>query len=235
VGVDWAGEMVSRVNGNITLEEYLEKNVWGPLGMKNMTFHPASTPAVLEKLMDMTVRDCGLNMFGGAENPDAKVLHTDDKVWDLKTKHCHGGAGGYGSLIEYQKLLQSLCANDGKVLKPATVDDMFKPQLTDAARASLAAIRAIPELNQAFIGMPQEVRADFGIGGMMNLDAYPGRKAGSLAWGGYPNLLWWIDRVEGMNGILGTQICPPGDAKVNAWSNAWAEEICKRAAAKGRL
>jgi CubicO group peptidase (beta-lactamase class C family) len=62
VGVDWAGEMVSRVNGNITLEAYLEQNVWGPLGMKSMTFHPATTRAVMDKLVDMSQRDCAITV-----------------------------------------------------------------------------------------------------------------------------------------------------------------------------
>jgi CubicO group peptidase (beta-lactamase class C family) len=88
VGIDWAGEMVSRVNGNISLEAYLDQNVWGPLGMKNMTFHPATNPAVLEKLVDMSQRNCGVTVFGTAENPDAKVVYTDDTLWDLNTKHC---------------------------------------------------------------------------------------------------------------------------------------------------
>lgn len=191
VGIDWAGEMVSRVNGNITLEEYLEKHVWGPLGMQNMTFHPASTPAVLEKFVDMSQRDSPLNAFGFAENPDAKVVYTEDTVWDLKTKHCHGGAGGFGSVLDYQKLLQSLCANDGKVLKPSTVDELFKPQLTDATRASLEEKRAISFLNDGFGGMPQRIRADYGLGGLLNLDPLPYRNVGSLSWAGYPNLHVW--------------------------------------------
>jgi hypothetical protein len=66
---------------------------------------------------------------------------------------------------------------------------MFKPQLTDAARASLTQQRAIPAVNDVFGGMPAEVRVDWAIGGIMNLDSFPGRSAGSMAWGGYPNLL----------------------------------------------
>jgi CubicO group peptidase (beta-lactamase class C family) len=235
VGVDFAGEMVSRVSGNITLEEYLEKKVWGPLGMKDMTFHPASTPSVMEKLVDMSARKCGITVFGTAEDPNAKVEHTDNRVWSLETVHCHGGGGGYGSVVEYQKLLQSLCADDGKVLKPTTVAEMFKPQLTDAARKSFEFLRTVGPTNDTFGGVPLKVRTDWGIGGMITLDAYPGRSAGTMSWGGYPNLLWWIDKAAGINGIFGTQIFQPGDPKVTSWAHEWAQEMSLKSGIKQTL
>jgi len=54
-GVDWAGVMVERVNGNITLEEYLKKNVWGPLGMNLATFHPYKNPEVKSRYVDFCI------------------------------------------------------------------------------------------------------------------------------------------------------------------------------------
>lgn len=235
VGVDLAGEMVSRVNGDITLEQYLEKNVWGPLGMNSMTFHPASTPAVKEKLVDMVVHPGGITVFGTAAEPNAKVEHTDETVWSHKTVHCHGGGGGYGSVLDYQKLLQSLCADDEKVLKSATLTEMFKPQLTDEAREAFAFVRTVGPTNDLFGGIPLDVKTDWGIGGMINTAAYPGRSAGSMAWGGYPNLIWWVDRAAGMSGILGTQITQPGDEKVVKWTSEWAKEIYHKAGVKQTL
>jgi CubicO group peptidase (beta-lactamase class C family) len=49
-GVDWAGLMVERVNGNITLDEYMKKNVWAPLGIELLTFHPYQNPEVKARL-----------------------------------------------------------------------------------------------------------------------------------------------------------------------------------------
>ena len=37
--IDWAGKMVERVNGNISLQDYMRTHIWEPLGIKDMTFH----------------------------------------------------------------------------------------------------------------------------------------------------------------------------------------------------
>ena len=37
-----------------------------------------------------------------------------------------------------------------------------------------------------------------------------GRKPGSAAWSGMPNLYWWADRESGVGGIIGSQILPSG-------------------------
>jgi CubicO group peptidase (beta-lactamase class C family) len=235
VGIDFAGVMVERAN-NTDLESYLQTHLWGPLGMKNMTFHPVDHPEVMAKLADMSERSGGVDpVFGVALDPNGKVKYTADTVWNLKTKDCHGGAGGYGPPVEYYKLLHSLLTNNGKVLRKETVDEMFKPQLTSAARASLAAKMAFPEVNETFGGFPKGVEADWGIGGIMNLQAFPGRSEGSLAWGGYPNLSWWVDRKAGWAGIQGSQICPPGDVKTNRLFREWVVEMQRRAGSKGRL
>lgn len=118
VGVDWAGEMVSRVNGNITLESYLQQYVWSSLGIKNLTFHSASNPAVLDKLVDMSQRDTGLTMFGTAEDPNVKVIYTEDTIWDLGTVHCQGGAGGYGLRLNCTKYFIRLPPTTGKYSSP---------------------------------------------------------------------------------------------------------------------
>jgi len=117
--IDWAGEMVARVN-NLTLEEYMEKYIWEPLGMKDCTFHPTSNASVMEKLTDMSVREGGLTMFGTSDSPNSKVTHTDETTWNLETKDCFGGSGAYGNVVEYQKMLHSICADDGKLLKSSS-------------------------------------------------------------------------------------------------------------------
>jgi len=125
VGIDWAGQMVERVNDNINLEEYLKKNVWGPLGMKNVTFFPSQHPEVLSRLATVSWRHGGTNIFGSTDNPDGKVEYTNELFYTLKAKECEGGAGGYASPSEYFKLLMSICANDGKILKSETIEEMF--------------------------------------------------------------------------------------------------------------
>lgn len=51
VGADWAGLMVERVNGGFTLEDYMKKNIWAPLGIENITFFPFQNPAIKDRLV----------------------------------------------------------------------------------------------------------------------------------------------------------------------------------------
>lgn len=171
-------------------------------------------------------------MFGAAADPNARLMHTDYAQWDVETTACHGGAGGYGSPLEFQKLLHSICADDGKLLKSETIAEMFRPQLTDAARAKMTKILQIPELRQVYGGFPHGVRLDWGLGGMINLDAYPGRSAGSMSWIGYPNLKWFVDRWAGMSGVFGSQIEQAGDLEVIRLFELWVQEIYHKAGIK---
>lgn len=49
VGVDWASEMVMCVT-NLSLEEYMKRNIWAPLGMEHITFFPRKNPDVITPL-----------------------------------------------------------------------------------------------------------------------------------------------------------------------------------------
>lgn len=54
--IDWAGLLVERLSG-LTLEQYMEANIWGPLGIKDITFWPEKRPELLKRMADTTLRD----------------------------------------------------------------------------------------------------------------------------------------------------------------------------------
>jgi CubicO group peptidase (beta-lactamase class C family) len=227
-GIDWAGLMVERVSG-LSLENYLKKNVWGPLGVESMTFFPNKDPKVSAKLADLSLRAGGITMMGTAQDPNGSVKHTDDTVWNKDIAFCSGGAGCYGAPLDYQKLLHSLCVGDGKVLKNSTLDIMFQDHLTPEAKAAFNASLQIPEM-RAICGVDEGQYVSYGLGGMIFLeDVDGGRKAGTLNWGGYPNLIWFCDRKSGLSGIMGSQIVPPGDLKIGGLMKEWEQALYKRA------
>ncbi|CAL3970297.1 unnamed protein product [Diplocarpon coronariae] len=228
VGIDWAGWLVERVQDDISLENYVEKNIWAPLGVDSFAFFPRQKPGVLSKLTEMSRREGSLTRYGTTANPDGKMVHSDDTVWNMEARGCAGGAGGYGAPLDYQKLLHSLLADDEKLLKKATVDEMFKPQLSDAARRTLNNLIKIPEVSQTFGGHPPGTRVDHGLGGLILLDDVVGRRKGTMTWGGYPNLIWFVDRAGGMSGIYGSQMVPPGDPKTLELFEAWSKEIYQK-------
>jgi CubicO group peptidase (beta-lactamase class C family) len=77
------------------LEEYMRKNIWDPLNIKGISFHPESN-GLLESLVDMSVRLGGANQYGTPAKPEEKVVWSEDIVWKSMEEES-GGAGTYVS------------------------------------------------------------------------------------------------------------------------------------------
>lgn len=234
IGLDWAGWMVERVSGGITLEQYLNENVWAPLGVTSMSFNPKRNPATISKLVDISDREGGLTPFGTAANPNGKVVYTDNTLWNQETDGCAGGCGCYGAPLDYHKLLHSLLVDDEKILKKSSVEEILKPQLSDACRAAFMGQLTIPAINDIYGGgVPMGTKFDYALGGSLLMQDLDGRKKGTMTWGGHPNLIWFLDRAGGMAGITGIQINPPGDQKMHELYWQWEKEMYKRAGKEG--
>lgn len=156
----------------------MKSHIWGPLGMNSTAFRlPEAQPAI-DPVMDMVVRSPTGELIPSPES--GPVEPTDDM----------GGSGSYSCASDYIKVLISILKNDGKLLKPETVDIMFKPHLED--RKYLRAILSIPEFYSGFAsGVPPGQEFDHGLGGVVAMEETPGRRSkGTLTWGGLPNLFW---------------------------------------------
>lgn len=234
VGIDWAGWAVERVS-NLSLEDYLQKNIWAPLGVSSMSFFPKKHPEILEKVVDMSIREGGAKMFLNPADPDGKVVYSEDPVWNIGMEQCSGGAGLYGAPVDYFKMLQSLLINDEKLLEKPSVEDMFKPQLNEAGIKSLKENLAYPDINVQMSDLPMGTDVNFGLGSGLLMEDLPGRwKEGTLYWSGYPNLHWFIDRKSGIASMIGSQLHAPGDPKFVEFARLWSEEIFKKVG-KGKL
>lgn len=77
---------------------------------------------------------------------------------------------GQASAIDYQKVLSSITANDGKLLQPSTVLEMIKPLLSPESRQAFMNLRTIPGIAQ-FTAQGQVAGAelDYGLGSCLNL------------------------------------------------------------------
>jgi CubicO group peptidase (beta-lactamase class C family) len=130
--IDYAGLVVERVSGK-SLEEYMKANLWEPLGVKDATFHLSTRPDLKARMADMSVR----NEAGKMEHTEAKHLHHDREGNELVD--CLGGQGAFSSAEEYIKILQAVLTSDEneKILKKATAEELFKPQLGEGSRAML--------------------------------------------------------------------------------------------------
>ncbi|KAF7965209.1 hypothetical protein HWV62_45083 [Athelia sp. TMB] len=218
-GLDWAGQMVERANGDIPLEEYMKKHVWGPLGMKSTTFHLEKNESVRARLAALSERI-----------PETGLLVPAPAVQADPAKDATGGGGAYASAPDYLRVLTSILKDDEKLLMSKTVADMFTPQLEHASQDAW-----MDKLHNGNIAVgiePTPTDITWGIGGTLLLQDLEGRrKKGTLAWWGYPNLFWWIDRDAGLTGFYASQVLPARDGKSIELFSEFEKDIYKKAKA----
>lgn len=195
----------------------MQKNIWDPLGIKNITFHPDRKPDVQNHLVHLTRR-----------GPDDKVHWTEENYNDDRNDvNDFGGGGALGSAAEYIKILHSICANDGKLLKPETVDLMFTPQLNAQYRKHLP-----PGVLYSATATKLRPR-NWGLGRLLLFDEETGRNEATLSWSGLPNLFWSIDRGSSLSTFYASNILPHGDPKSREMEALFQKEMYARSSKTG--
>jgi len=161
------------------LGEYMQKNIWQPLGMNSTTFNIDKNPGLQKRRVDMSVR----NAAGHVEALPAPLFASPAQ------DDC-GGIGVYTTAPDYMKVVEAFLRSDDRILKPATVDEMFKPQLSDPIH--LENVLKVPQMKSVLAGnLPDGLKVNFGFGGLLNMEPLAtGRLVGAMQWGGMPNLFW---------------------------------------------
>ncbi|KAH6871535.1 beta-lactamase [Thelonectria olida] len=210
-GLDWVGLGVARI-AQTTLEEYCQQNIFGPLRITDTTFWPERQPVLRARLAGMTVRDSNVPDGQGTMLPYSGPGPGGEYAEEF------GGQGAYGTIPDFLKILQSLLADDEKLVKRETSAEMFKPQLNCESQKALQATFGSNDRSRLFIGeFPEHVQYDWGLGGLLTMqdvkiNGLQWRKKGCMVWSGLPNLFWFLDREAGLCGVYGTQALPPGDS-----------------------
>jgi len=168
---------VERLGGHGKLEEYMTKNIWGPLGITTATFRLKQRDDIRSHLLEMLTRD---------EEGRLKVSVESEALYTFS--YDAGGAGMFIKPTDYAKLLEALLRNDGTILKPETVDLMFTPQLQDS-KYLVEYIKANPFRYTMLAALPVDIEYNWGLGGILAMEDVPGkRRKDSLSWSGLPNL-----------------------------------------------
>lgn len=198
----------------------MQKYIWEPLGIKNMTFHLEERPDMVKRRAGTGERMGGVDpAFGTPADPSAKIQHCATGVsswWQEEgVPDDSGGAGAFGSIVEYQKILHSITAGDEKLLSKEMNDELFRPQLSDGSKKQLMALCTFKEVNDVQgATLPLGTQLDYALGGAVCLEDMEGRRRkGTMYWAGLPNLYWFADRKSGISGIYGSQVLAPGDPK----------------------
>ncbi|KAH6965943.1 beta-lactamase/transpeptidase-like protein, partial [Fusarium venenatum] len=184
--LDWAGRIVERVTGD-TLEKRFHERILKPLGCGNdAQFHPITREDLRERFVDLNPDD--------PEGLGHAVMGQGASI-NIRSSGCFGGHGLAMSATNYIKILQSILSNDGKLLKPETVDDMFQNHLSPEAAAGHQVMLASPMGPFFRVGIDENTKLGHGLGGAVTLEDIDGwYGAHTMSWGGGLTLTWFIDR-----------------------------------------
>jgi len=212
VNIDWAGTVVERVSG-MKLNDYFQKNIFEPLGLKNINMFP--TDSMKANLAHMHQKEQNGTIRGRDHILRAGLVATGAAKDDVYNS---AGGGCFAKPAEYCEFL-SVFLNDGvspvtgkRLLKKETVDEMFTnqiPTMPNYGRQDIPAAKpdqtnAIPDI------YPQgDAPQGWGISGMLRgSPSLTGSGANTMHWAGLANLFWWCDRERGVAGMIATQILP---------------------------
>ncbi|KAK4640973.1 hypothetical protein QC761_0097430 [Podospora bellae-mahoneyi] len=197
---DWAGRILERAT-NTTLGKHVQERICKPLGIptSDAQFYPVKGDEARGRMVDLNPSDpegLGLAVVGGME----------------MNRRSEGDFGGHGLFMTaegYVKVLKSLLANDGKLLKKETVEEMFSNQIGPEAEDNAKAVFDGPTGVFYRVGT-EGMKVGHGLGGLLTLegaDGWYGER--TLTWGGGLSFAWFIDRTNGLCGLCAIQASMP--------------------------
>jgi methyl acetate hydrolase len=194
--VDWAGRLVETISGH-TLEEYFQRNIFAPLGMKDTSY---IMPA--EKF-DRLVSRYSRRSDG--------ALKEDPRTLPAKPTAFNGGGGLYSTAGDYVRFMQMILrrgkgSDKQQILSAKTVGMMEANQIGELRAGKMRSFR--PD-RSSDVDLHPGATDKWGYGFLINTTAYEGgRSAGSLAWAGIDNTFYWIDPRRGLCATIMMQFLP---------------------------
>ncbi|KAI8938463.1 hypothetical protein NX059_004356 [Plenodomus lindquistii] len=213
--MDWAGVVVSRLHG-VSLGDYMVEHVWKKVGLAAPfpTFNIAKHEEYNARIM-----------HGAALTSEGLLEHCDAWAFDNNEDE-DGGAGLSATTQDFVAVLADLISESPRLLKKATVVKMFSPQLAPGSTSVQMLLNLRPAWD-IVAGPIADDLANHGLGGMLCMGVVPeiGQRGGMLAWGGASNIVWWMNRDEGVAGFFATQQSPFGNPTVTKLVNAWKKDF----------
>ncbi len=191
-GTDWLGRVVETIGGR-PLDVLLDNAVFGPLDMRSTGFRVEDSSRLVP-------------VYRRGETGHWRATGFD---WDPRPRWWPAGHGLYSTprdFLRFQRMLLGAGSLDGvRILEPATVAEMFRPQI---GRLTVPAYIPTAE-PQTSCDFRPGVGATWGWGLLLNSIAEPGlRAAGSGSWGGVFNTYFWVDPKTTVAAALYSQYGP---------------------------
>ncbi|KAF2494978.1 putative transesterase [Lophium mytilinum] len=193
IGLDLAGRIVE-ILSDCTLEEYMQRNIFEPLGMSSSTFYISEHP-------ELDSRRAGI---GFRSSPNGPLTSRADPAPSNRPL-ARGGNGIYTTPNDYAKLLRAIIHIEDGILGPDALSEFFKPQLADPKHLQVFCDGSMHD--SVFPEFPRGTAINHGLGGAINVADVPGkRKRGSMTWSGATGSRWFIDLEMGIVAVVFTQI-----------------------------
>lgn len=196
IGIDFVGLAVEAASG-MDLEDYVQKHIFAPLGMRETTFRQSEAQRARRVTMHKRQPDGSI----------APIVLDRPEV----NEYLNGGGGLFGTVPDYLKFTRCLLAGGAPLVRPETFALMASNAMGAVRVEKLtAAIPALVNDVEFWPGMEKT----WGLSFLINTEATPeGRSAGSLAWAGLSNLYYWIDLKRGITGVFASQMLPFFDSR----------------------
>ena len=197
LATDVCGALVEVISGK-PLGQYLQDEIFGPLGMKDTSF------SVAPEKVD---RFCANYQRG----PDKKLKLIDDPATSAFARPAgfeSGGGGLTGTTDDYMRFCEMLRRGgelDGaRILGPRTLEMMHMNHLAGGQDLSTIALGSFSETANDGVG--------FGLGfastkGQVETGSLG---AGDYYWGGAASTIFWVDPKEELSVVFMTQLMPSG-------------------------
>jgi CubicO group peptidase (beta-lactamase class C family) len=171
----------------VSLSNFFQARIFGPLGMKDTYFHLPKEKA--GRLVALSVKD-NKGSFSNVHTPIYEGNNTDYPLEE--DVYLSGGAGLVSTTADYAKFL-NLFLKDGhtggkRLIGAKTLELMLTNQLSDD------------------IKKPGELQFGLGVALITRKNKYmQSPSVGSLYWGGIFNTHYWVDKEERLIGLVYTQ------------------------------
>ncbi|GAA5894688.1 serine hydrolase domain-containing protein [Sporobolomyces salmoneus] len=209
---DWLALVVAEASG-IPFDEYLQKNLFDPLDITDMTFQNCPSRVDMATIPPPPSDDSPLPPYSFSD-------------MKFPTSIAWGGAGLSGSPKSYLKVLRSLllggtCASalnttdsQRRILRPETVDLLFRPRFDSSNKDDPIMKSYLPFVEErsdpwSHRTGKQFEGVNFAYGGLTSGEGFPsGRSRGALAWSGAASTFWVVDREKDVAFIVWSCIVP---------------------------
>lgn len=197
---DVLGRVVEVASG-MSLDQFFQKRIFGPLGMKDTGFHVPEDK--IERLMACYRRDPNTGVITQSDGAGKTSVYA-------KAPNVLSGGGGLASTIGDYLQFCLMLANGGelngvRILSPKTLEFMTMNHLPDG--------KTLKDMGDKTFSESRMDGSGFGLGWAVTTDVVATTQPGSVgtfSWGGMASTFFWIDPVEDLIVIQMTQLMPSG-------------------------